>query len=246
MYIHIRNYNTHTHTHRFQWRIKHPQGQIESAHVAIQIRSVNKPPAAFPGSVTLAEDSTVVITLNGSDVDDGRKPQFYVSVAPKNGFLHQCVTSQASNLCSIGERISTINESVAQWASITVDPGGALDGLTTPVYRIVEAAKGSEMVKQRIDVSEGTPLQTGYGFNSWNIDPDAPDNFKRLCGGRGSVAGVLLLEAPVFVTDVEIFYPIRYARAHVCVCVCMCICHACWCFGLFVLWRENRVLCACS
>mmetsp|Transcript_17005 Transcript_17005/g.41491 ORF Transcript_17005/g.41491 Transcript_17005/m.41491 type:complete len:1661 (-) Transcript_17005:73-5055(-) len=195
---------------RFMWRMRHPQGQVEHAHVDIQIRSANKPPVAINGSVSLVEDTVQEITLQGSDIDDSVKPEFYVTTPPANGFLYQCQSVPGSSRCGLGEKITRANQSYPQWASIQVDPNGALDGALIPIYRFKDPLGTGETEKIRIDMTASTVLQGGYGFKTYDFNPERPDNFRRLCGKRGTVAARLLLREPVFVSKVEILYPIRY------------------------------------
>lgn len=132
---------------QFTWRMKHPQGQIESAHVDIQIRSTNKPPVALNGTTTLVEDSVKEITLRGSDVDDSIRPAFYVTNAPVNGFLYQCAPVTGSGRCGLGEKISRLNETMLQWAAVEVDPDGALDGSLVQIYKVSEPLGSTEISK---------------------------------------------------------------------------------------------------
>ena len=61
-----------------------------------------------------------------------------------------------------------------------------------------------------------TLLGAGYGYGTWNFDTPAPvatrggGGFRQMCGVRGSLAATLTLKSPMYVTGVDIFYPIRF------------------------------------
>lgn len=179
------------------------------------MRSANKGPVALNGSALLPEDAVKVISLQGSDMDDVLVPTFHVTAAPQHGNLYQCVPRLGGG-CDLGEPLSRRNESYIQWAGVTVDPAGAMDG---KVYTMEEPVGANPPTLNISDVG-GAPaarvLGGGYGYGTWSFDaPPAPGtrmggNFREMCGSRGSIAAVLNIGSPVFVTGVEIFYPMRY------------------------------------
>ena len=198
-------------TAQFYWRVKYPQGQVVNATVDIQIRSINNRPVATSASMTTDEDTYNEIKLDAHDVDDQRKPAMYVTQFPAHGTLHQCDAASRTSPCRPGEIISRINASKPHWARVRVDPEGGIDDELTAVLRVLDSNPDNpdEQRITRNSANTSTVLAHGYGFGSYNFDPDAPDNFKKLCGTRGSIAADLLLEAPIFVTDIDFFYPLR-------------------------------------
>ena len=99
---------------------------------SFQIRGANKGPIAFNTSFVTSEDQVKVIALEGSDMDDMLAPIFYVTRSPTNGYLYQCVTFPGGG-CGLGQKLARQNESVIDWATVDVDPEGALDGVNRQV-----------------------------------------------------------------------------------------------------------------
>ena len=198
-------------TSQMNWRIKYPQGQILNATVDIQVRSVNNRPAAINTSFITDEDNFAEVKLDAFDVDDIQQPAMYITKFPLHGTLYQCNATNSSSPCTLGERFSAVNESEPQWASVRVDPEGAIDDEMTVVMQISDP-NSDDPSKQRMtrtNANTSVQLSHGYGFGSFDFDPDKLDNFRKLCNTRGTVAADLWLRAPVFVSDLDIFYPMR-------------------------------------
>jgi len=196
-------------TSQFYWRLKHPQGQVVNATVDIQVRSINNRPVAFDASIVTDEDTFKEVKLVASDVDDVRTPAMYITEFPVHGTLYQCIAESSSSPCQLGERFSRINETEPQWADVRVDLEGAIDDGITAVLRVLDLDDPGVQRTTRNHANTSTVLSHGYGFGSYDFDPDKADNFRKLCGIRGSIAADLLLKSPIFVTDIDFFYPIR-------------------------------------
>ena len=151
-------------------------------------------------------------------MDDDLVPTFHVVEPPTNGFLYQCVP-RAGGGCDLGEKISRKNESFMQWSAVTVDPAGALDGEVGGKVLVMEEPMGADPPVLNISDIGQTPLTTlggGYGYGTYNFEAPprvgtkAGGGFRQMCGARGSIAATLGIEYPVFVTGVDIFFPMRY------------------------------------
>ena len=194
----------------FNWRMRHPQGQTQEAHVNISVRASNNPPVAVGGAYATLEDTMVEIRLPGSDPDDTELPATYVTEFPRYGHLYQCLAENLSAPCAVGEAISVTDEASTQYATVVVDPAGAIDDAETPVHRFLDPLDVTDSRLVRNKATSDTVLHAGYGVGSWSFDPDDNGNFRMLCGGRDTVAADLHVPFPVFVTSVEVMYDIRY------------------------------------
>ena len=198
------------------WRMKHPQGQIQNAKIEIEIRKSNSPPVAINTSYVTMEDFEVQIELQGMDIDDYLEPTLYVKEYPKNGDLYQCITEsnfhheQGNSSCKLGDPINPLNDTIFQWADVQEDLAGAVDDSIVNVSIQRSAFNKNVPEITIVGPNTTTELNGGYGFGSWNFNPDNADNFKKLCGARGTVAAHLQISSPVFVTNVEIFAQLRF------------------------------------
>eukprot|EP00960_Hanusia_phi_P059738 764272-Hanusia_phi.AAC.8 len=194
---------------QFKWYIKHPQGQETEAFVDIHVRSVNNRPVALNSSVELQEDTIREIHLYAIDIDDQNKPQMFVIQPPKHGTLYQCISDTNNSSCIVGNRLSSINETLFQWANVSVDDAGAIDDQDYPVVQVVNRiGQNLRMIINGND--SNTVLNSGYGYNSWKFNSSENGNFKKLCGKRGTIAADIRIEKTVYLTGMEIFYPVRF------------------------------------
>ena len=196
-------------TIQIEWRLKHPQGQVANATVDVMVRSINNRPVAFDASIVTEEDSYKEVKIDSLDVDDVRKPAMFITEFPAHGTLYQCNATSSSSPCRLGERFSRLNETEPQWADVRVDLNGAIDDEVTAVSRVLDTDDPQTPRIIRNHPNTSTKLAHGYGFGSYNFDPDKPDNFRKLCNTRGSIAADLWLKSPVFVTGLDLFYPFR-------------------------------------
>jgi hypothetical protein len=192
-----------------QWRLKHPQGQVANATVDIMVRSINNGPLAFAASIVTEEDTFKEVKIDSFDVDDVRKPAMFVTEFPAHGTLYQCNATSSASPCRLGEKFSRVNASEPQWADVRIDSGGAIDDEVTAVLRVLDTNDPKRPRIMRNHPNTSTKFAHGYGFGSYNFDPDKPDNFRKLCNTRGSIAADLWLKSPVFVTGLDLFYPFR-------------------------------------
>ena len=193
------------------WRMKHPQGQIQDANIDITVRNVNNPPVSLNVSYQAWENTVTEIQMQALDIDDYLLPTMYVNQYPKNGDLYECISEEDGlSPCRIGDPIDPYNDTFFQWATITDDAAGAVDDsyINVSVQVVPENIEIPDDV--RVGSNASTILQSGYGYKSWDFNPDQYQNFKELCGGRGTVAARLSLASAAFVTDVEIFQQLRF------------------------------------
>ncbi|MGE0382821.1 MAG: Ig-like domain-containing protein, partial [Hyphomicrobium sp.] len=106
-------------------------GKIETATVSITVNSVNDAPVPQATSASGNEDTTIAITLNGTDVD-GSVASFKIATVPLNGTLY----SDATLTTSIG--IGSLVNALSNSATVYFKPSANWNGATSFNYSAID------------------------------------------------------------------------------------------------------------
>ena len=172
----------------FTYQARDPSLALSNlATVTITVKAVNDAPTAFGQSVITAEDTAVLITLNGSDIDSTNL-SFSVLGGPSHGVLS---AGSGAMSCTPGPTNGTTSGATCT-AKVTYTPAGNYNGSDSFTFIVTDGALNSDSatvsitvtavndppvltVPGPITVNEGTPIS--FPVTATDVDSPPPLSF---------------------------------------------------------------------
>lgn len=136
----------------FTFRVNDGMADSSAATVSITVNPVNDAPVADDQGVVTREDTSVAVTLSGSDVDSAGSPEFIVVTLPSNGVL------------TIGSTPATSTPFSLNLDTITYAPNAGFKGLDAFTFGLNDGMLDSNVATVSIVVTDDCLCAESKGF----------------------------------------------------------------------------------